>query len=534
MKELGKTLLILAMASVANVSQAENLSLKSQTISAPFSISQDPIRGNFLPNPGKEIILLGENDGKGQLAIFAVDERSGQYELYRHLPIGAQFFSFDSDAELDFSIDIGSEPTPGLELASDLGSATDSERLNRLYFLTSDQIVELRPEDSESPFQPRLDIDSIVIKSSSNYLKRANFVRDLNQDTDPDFALADFNGINLYLSQRQQGTAQEGELLSYKHQKLPVLPIVEVFESSVSYTQRKWFLVDMNQDKRSDIAWVNDGELLVHYAQGENEFNQEPSQVAINQQISGQNWWDTRNADGSNLDQSKLDHKNLERMDDIDGDGITDLVVRHSTSSGVLDRSNDYQVYLGQKTEQAIIYSQQPTTVLASEGTVGDIEFVDLNQDARQEVLVSSFDISVSQIIGALLSGSVDQDVLIYVQDKQSGSFKQSISKEVELTFSLSTGKSGAPVVKLADLNGDGYKELILSADEDKLKIYAGVNGDKYIASKAQKFSLPLPQNGVLLSSDDLNLDGKEELLVRYGVEDAEQYHDDLVIISAK
>ncbi len=530
MRNICKSLITLSILSIANLSLAEELSLNSQTISAPFSISQDPIRGNFLPNPGKEIILIGENEGRSQLAIFAVDERSSQYELYRHLPIDSEYFSFDTDAEYDLNDRLNVKDTSQNRV---LTPKAPTKPLNRLYFLTSSKIVELRPEHPSTPFQPILDVNSIVIKSSSNYLKRANFVQRLNQDTIPDFALADFNGVNIYLSQ-SKAKIDAKESVSYRSQQLPVIPIVEVFESSVSYTQRKWFLADMNQDNKSDIAWVNAGKLLVHYAQDDNAFDPQASEVSINSQISGQNWWDTRNADGSNLDQSSLDHKNLERMDDINGDGITDLVVRHSTSSGVLDRTNDYQVYLGKKTEQGIVYGQQPNTVLASEGTVGDIEFVDLNQDARQEVLVSSFDISVSQIIGALLSGSVDQDVLIYVQDIQSGAFKKSISKEVELTFSLSTGKSGAPVVKLADLDGDGFKELILSADENRLKIYAGVNGDKYIASRAQKFSLPLPQNGVLLSSDDLNHDGKEELLVRYGVEDAEQYHDDLLIISAK
>ncbi|TKB46082.1 FG-GAP repeat domain-containing protein [Thalassotalea mangrovi] len=518
-----RNLLALILVFATMNARSQDLTLNSQTISAPFSISQEPLRGNFLPNPGKEIILIGEKEGRGQLAIFAVDTRSGEYELYRHLPIDASYFAFDSDAELKV---VGKS------------SIAAQRPLHRLYFLTSTEIIELQPEQAEQPFQPLLKVQSIFIKQSSNYLKRGNFVRYLNHDRHPDFALADFNGLNLYVSSPLQAQGEaKGEApvdIGYERQQLPITPVVEVFESSVSYTRRKWFLADMNQDQLADIAWVDDGKLLVYLASPLGEFSSQAQQVNINSRISGQNWWDTRNADGSNLDQSNLDHQNLESMDDINGDGIVDLVVRHSTSSGVLDRSNDYQVFFGQVSDGSVSFQQQPSTVLASDGTVGDIQFIDLNRDARQEVLMSSFDISVSQIIGALLSGSVDQDVLIYVQDASSGAFRKSISKEVELTFSLSTGKSGAPIVKLADLNGDGYKELILSADENKLKIYAGVNGDKYITNRAQRFSLPLPQNGVFLTSDDLNDDGKEELLVRYGDEDDAQYHDDLVIISAK
>ena len=71
----------------------------------------------------------------------------------------------------------------------------------------------------------------------------------------------------------------------------------------------------------------------------------------------------------------------------------------------------------------------------------------------------------------------------------QAGNYesKPNISKEVELNFSLSSGQSGSAVVKLADINGDGLKELILSNDDDELRIYLGKTGNKSFAKKKHK-----------------------------------------------
>ncbi|WP_420028921.1 hypothetical protein [Shewanella benthica] len=64
---------------------------------------------------------------------------------------------------------------------------------------------------------------------------------------------------------------------------------------------------------------------------------------------------------------------------------------------------------------------------------------------------MAGFDIGLSQIIGALISASIDQDVYLFKMDENSQfSDDANISKEVELT----SGQSGTPVVKLADING--------------------------------------------------------------------------------
>jgi len=85
-------------------------------------------------------------------------------------------------------------------------------------------------------------------------------------------------------------------------------------------------------------------------------------------------------------------------------------------------------------------------------------------------------------------------------------------------------------VVKLADLNGDGLKELILS-DDDELKIYLGKKSNKNSKSSKKKrsfhkrsvsYSTQLPKDGNLVMVEDLNGDGKDDLLMKFSRLDGE------------
>ena len=135
--------------------------------------------------------------------------------------------------------------------------------------------------------------------------------------------------------------------------------------------------------------------------------------------------------------------------------------------------------------------------------------------------MLAGFDIGLSQIIGALLSGSIDQDVYVFKMDENDNFTKDlKVAKEVELSFSISSGTSGSPVVKLADINGDKRQDLVLSDGDDALKVYYGTKGKKLFSKRALKYKVTLPKQGSMLISDDLNGDGKDDLLIKYGRQD--------------
>jgi hypothetical protein len=271
---------------------------------------------------------------------------------------------------------------------------------------------------------------------------------------------------------------------------------------------------------------VGDGEMLVYSQYGASYFTKEATSITINKAISGTEWWNKRDESGEQLDQSDLEYRKIEELRDVNADGMTDMVVRYTKTSGVLDRVNDYEIFLGNKNQGMLGYAQEADSVIHAEGTLTGLEFVDINNDDKLEVLLAGFDIGLSQIIGALVTGGIDQDVYVFKMNKEDKfPTRPAIKKGVELTFSLTSGQSGSAIVKLADLNGDGLKELVLSDDDNELKIYLGIKTNKKKKSfkkRSVSYDTQLPKDGNLVMVEDLNGDGKDDLLMKFSRLDGE------------
>jgi hypothetical protein len=473
-------------------------------IETPFVISQPIIAVNLIANSADELLAIGIDDKKQTwLAIYIFNEKSKDYELYTKQVIPKKYFSYDFS---DFV-------------------KGDNSKLRVLYFLAKDEIVmfqPLTPVNTKAPskrFILKQKINSMYLVNSSDFIKAKDFIKDLNQDGIDDIYLPHFEQMNLWLSQ------SSGQL---HYQSLPLTSFIEHDKTKVTFNQRALFFADFNFDNMTDIAWIKQG-AIEYFSQNENgSFSESSKSVPIKANIYGFNWWYLREADGDKLDQSNLAHRVVEQIKDVNGDGIVDMVVRFTQSSGVLDRSNDYEFYFGQNNQlnniNKISYSRLPNTVIQADGTLSGLAIIDINNDDKFEVLLSSFELSVTNIIGALISGGIDQNVLLFSLNAQdSFEDKPVTSKEVELSFSLSSGKSGQPIVQLADINGDGLHDFILSGDEDTLKVYLGQQGKRKFAKKPLKQDLILAKDGQYIQKHDINLDGKQDFIMSYSRLDEEK-----------
>nr|WP_220765268.1 MULTISPECIES: VCBS repeat-containing protein [unclassified Shewanella] len=463
------------------------LSFTESTIDAPFELTHPIIAADLLPEPGKELVVFGVDDLSYRwMAIYAFDK--GQYQLAMKRELPQELHSFDI-----------TESTAG--------------ELQQLYFLSQDELKLLvsKENSSELYIETVAKINSLSFKDRPDFISRGEFIKDLNGDNSDDILIHDFNQVHLFLA------AEQG----FKRQSLPIKPQSRLFDDGATYTQSKLYVSDINLDGLVDIVKIGEGELEVYKQTQAKDFNPIAAFISVRQPISGVDWWNKRDAFGEQLDQSELVYRKVEQLKDLNADGITDMVIRYTKSSGVFDRVNDYEIYLGENNKGLLAFPKEASSVIRAEGTLTGLEFVDIDSDDKDEVMVAGFDIGVSQIIGALLSGSIDQDVHLFKMDS-TGRFSDdsNVTKEVELNFSFSSGQAGSPVVKLADVNGDGLKDLLLSEDESTLKVYLGKRGDSLFSRSPQEHELKLPVEGGMLKAEDLNGDGREDLLIKYGRQD--------------
>ncbi|MDQ7048935.1 MAG: VCBS repeat-containing protein [Enterobacterales bacterium] len=477
-----------------------------QIFSVDFSITQaieaGYVNGKLSEDQAKEIIIVGETDDHQRIvAIYkktvpnAKQSIVADYQLLRKIIIDDQFIAYDfySGANKQFFL-----------------MALSAKGLSRF---------NLNSGKKESIAT----LESLYLNKDAQFLLRKKLVKDLNHDGLDDIIVSGFSHLNLLI---QQPNGQ------FKTTTLPIKPFIDMERDKVSYSDHRIYTFDANQDQLLDIATLEDNQLLVYLQQSNGAFEQQAQVIDLPSHASSRAWWYKREADGSYPDQSKVKHKMLEMVTDINGDKVVDLVVRETQSHSVFDINNNYSIYWGKMLKQGLIFEKKIGTAIHADGTLTGLILKDLNNNGKKEVLVSSFELGVSQIIGALLSGSVDQDVYLYALDSNNYFSQQPIfSGEVDLHFSLSSGKSGQPVILTSDLNGDKKFELLLSNSQKRLAIYSGIQSSKLVAKRYQKYSILLPKDGAMLKSIDLNEDDKQAIVIHYGKQDDPSLRNKVIIL---
>ena len=482
----------------------------SQTeFTVDFTITHTILSANFAGDSDKEILLIGERKNSQQKAAEAKD--SSKIAVLYALDSSTGRYLFSSEIEI-----------PKSALAFDLISGAnkitqllllDSKGLSTINFKTN-SIMRLE------------ELDSIYLSPKPLFISNKELVKDLNGDELDDIIVSNFNHVTVLL-QRANG--------EFEKMELPIRSMIDMTNLHVAYSDRTIFQLDTNFDQLPDLVVLENKQLRVYEQTADGRFTTTSNRISLPVEVSDVPWWFVRGADGESVDQSNLQHRMIEKLEDINGDGIADLMIRQTQSSGVFDRQNNYEIYFGFDQDGTLNFSPKLDTSISAEGTLAGLALVDINNDKRQEILVSSFDVGVSQIIGALLSGSIDQDVYLFSLDKDDNYGKTPLfSEEVDLNFSLSSGSAGQPVVLSADLDGDGNRDLVLSTGTKRLTIFNGEQSDRLLGSRSKRHRLKLPDDGSMVINSDLNNDKREEVIVRYGKQDDESLRNRVIILSAK
>jgi len=464
-----------------------------------FTITHSILSANFVGDAGQELLLIGERENKTKIAV-----------LYS-LNLATKHHQLISEIEI-----------PNTIVALDL--ITDPKGMEKVLFLDSQGLSTI--DFSQELVVPLESMPSIYLNPTPQFVTKKKLVADVNGDGLDDIFVSGFSNIRLLLQQKN------GE---FKASSLPIKPTVDMTSEHIAFSETRFFSIDANFDQRLDILVLETNKLHVYEQSQTGEFLTIPREIPMPVEVSAMPWWFARGADGQSIDQSNLQHRMIESIEDINGDNIADLMIRQTQTAGVFDRQNNYEIYFGSNLNGSLKFSPKVDTSISAEGTLTNLQLVDIDNDGRQEILVSSFDLGVSQIIGALLSGSIDQDVYLFSLNGDNKYSKTPLfSEEVDLNFSLSSGSTGQPVILSADFDGDGIKELMLSANEKRLAIYNGERSDRLLGSRSKRHKLLLPQDGSMLMSADLNGDNRDEVIVRYGKQDKEKVRNKVIVLSSK
>jgi len=355
-----------------------------------------------------------------------------------------------------------------------------------------------------------------LLSSSSLYrvvdtkrLRHLEFSHDLNNDQLSDFLLPDFNGYQLWMQQADG---------SFRHFELTIDSQMQAFDEDPTYIARKPWLVDLNLDGRTDIAFAKDDSLQLFLQQADGSFLQQPTTLELGVGLTPDNQAQLRSGDGRSF--KGLVITRLQRLMDINGDNIVDLVVQQQQYIDAMEQNYSYHIHYGEQSSDGVRFQSKPNQTISTSGVQFKVNFVDLDNDNRVDFYTPAAQIGVRSIIRALVAGTANVELLFYKQQAD-GSFgtKPVYKQDVTVEISLGNGQVNMPLATVLK-NASGIASLVVGDGQDTLRSFAPVPA-KLFSQKSTKQSQAMPKRGMDALVTDLDGDGKEDLVLPFTSQEA-------------
>lgn len=331
---------------------------------------------------------------------------------------------------------------------------------------------------------------------------------DVNGDNLDDIIMPNFDGWHLSVQQSE----------GFKSvQKMGPPPVVRYQSNrlAVGYSAQTPFLIDENNDNKTDLAFWNGKSLSVYRQNAANSFSKTPAELIIPIDNLINSYTDLR-FDEDDASNNRNESKLLENILDINADGIEDLLIKTITNEGIFGWESQYQVYFGRiGSNNRLEFSSQPSTEIVGRGYQFGVEHADIAGDGKKEFVISSAKVTIGALIRGLLARSVKVNFSVYRLENNQFSSKPVVQKTVSAKFDFSSGKTFIPATLTADITGDGREDLLLQQGKNTLLIYKGIDSAQLFSSKPVKLTLDLPKTGVGILARDLNHDGRDELILK-------------------
>jgi hypothetical protein len=475
--------LVLALSSLLpGFAEAADL-FRSQVLRASFPVAQEPVPVHLSVRDRADLAVFGE-DGDEGLTVAVFEARSDG--SWTETPARRRRLS-----EPVFAYDVGPDVTGELET---------------IYFLTADGVV--RWDVERDVLVPVATAGSLHRRRPAGELPAVDFLRDIDADDDLDLLVPDFDVWHVaYFA--------DGRFDSPR--ALPIPADLDRQNERLFYAPVELYVRDFTLDGTTDLAYVQEGVLRVHPSRG-GELSPEAMEIPLPVELTPR----PGRGELSEVDQRDQSWIYLLEVDDFDADGLPDLLMQNVRSSGVFDKQHSLALHPGRREGDRLAFAREPGTRIDSTVVVGEPVVEDIDRDGKLDLAIGSVDFGLGALLSALVTGTIDVDIAVHRMGEDGRFEAQSgASEEISIDVDLSSGRTTIPVAELADVDGDGRKDLLIGEGADAIRVHHGVQGARPFATDASRQAATLPGNGGLVMTEDLNDDGRQDLVMRYGKLDA-------------
>jgi len=366
-----------------------------------------------------------------------------------------------------------------------------------------------------------VEVKSLYREPTHAGLSALDFVMDINGDGREDLAIPDFEGYRLFL-QDEDGKFANATLLPVRP-RMQMINRVHLPRGVPRYLRYHMYRVDLDGDQRIDLAFVRDGELVGFIQNEEGSYDTTARNIVLDLDLTPEYLARALDSDDVDVDHSHLTLRQVQDLRDLNADGIPDIVVQATISSGVLDKKTEYHVHLGRLGDEGLRFNEQADSVVRSDGFQFYLTKVDMNADGRLDLMSPSIGFGVRQLIGALFTGRIGMDVAFYgMQSDGTYPEEPAMTRDVSVKFDLSSGYVDWPAMDIADFDGDGVADLLIQKDGEHFEIFPGNGSAQLFADDPWTVNTVMPRDGERVDALDLDRDGKSDILMRYSSADGE------------
>jgi len=367
--------------------------------------------------------------------------------------------------------------------------------------------------------------------------QRQHFLVDFDRDGIPEILAPEISGPSIYKKSAENTYAllQKVKLnaqLSYKigswgdithtddiNQFLRFRSYMK--RTSATYTVPDLFAEDFNGDKKPDLIGILGNDLWVFCQDDAGKFGDKPCLHWEKSVLTSE--------------EKKLGFMGeMLTFVDLNGDGLADII---KVKFGSIEQRVNikYMIYYQRP---GLSFPDVQDQTISSEGFRADFGAYDMNGDGRRDIVVPSFHFAPAQAFKMLTDNSVKVQFKIYLM-QSSGRFAQDPGnqfakpdKRIQLNYRINVlgiimdpeamirGDFNPLVYFGADVNGDGFPDLVADNGADTLNIYFGnknVDFDMMDASKKQSIGL---ESSFVFDFADMNGDKKVDLVTYYESEE--------------
>jgi len=283
----------------------------------------------------------------------------------------------------------------------------------------------------------------------------------------------------------------------------------------VYFTAFEPYAFDHNRDGRLDVGFWKDNAMRVYYQDAHGRFAENPVSFSPGVDIVSDAFFSL--TVGEDADNPSGRQAILDGIEDLDGDSLPDLLVYSITGEGLFGKETRYEIHLGREGVSGTLeFESKPSSVVGSGGIQIDVDRQDLDGDGQMEMIITSFNLGLGSIVRGLLSRSANLDLSIYRLQDGRYPEKPNVRRRITAKLDLSEGEVFVPAVLAGDVNGDGFKDLLVQNGSDELRVYAGIGSHALFEKSAINLQMALPLSSGKIEVLDIDNDGDDDLLAQF------------------